>query len=103
MTRSPNGRLAGLLGRTQALGRMSLTIYIAESLIASLIFNGYGLGLFGEVGPAAGLAIAIGVWLALVPCAQLWFRRFRFGPLEWALRSWTYGSVQPMRAQRPAS
>lgn len=31
---------------------MALSNYLFQSLIASLIFTGYGLGLYGRVGPA---------------------------------------------------
>jgi uncharacterized protein len=29
-----------------------------------------------------------------------WLRYFRFGPLEWAWRSLTFGRVQPVRNRR---
>ncbi len=74
----------------QPLGRMSLTAYLAESLACSLLFAGYGLGRFGEVGPAGAVLVCLAVWLALVVLARLWFRRFALGPAEWVLRAVTY-------------
>lgn len=88
-------------GRVEAAatpaGRSSLTIYLAESAIASLIFAGYGLGLFGDVGPAAALGLAVAIWLALDLAARWWLRRFRQGPAEWLLRTVTYWRRQPLR------
>lgn len=84
-------------------GRMSLSIYIAESLLGALIFTPYGLGLFAQVGPAACLAIAAGIASALVLFSRWWFGRFRFGPLEWLLRSGTYGRWQPLGRQESGS
>jgi len=77
-----------------AAGRMALTNYIMQSVICTLIFYSFGLGLFGQVGAFAGLAISIAIWLAQLPISAAWLSRFRFGPLEWVWRSLTYGRRQ---------
>ena len=64
------------------------------------IFYGYGLGLYGRVGPALCLAIAVGVFLVQIPLSVWWLGRFRFGPAEWAWRSLTYLKPQPLLAGR---
>ena len=91
------GKPTGLGSVLQASGRMSLTNYILESVIVSTIAFGYGLGLFGTVGPLGGSVIAVAVWLLLSGLSIMWMNSFRFGPLEWLLRSWTYRSVQSLR------
>ncbi len=96
--RQPWGRWLGLLA---PLGRMALTNYIAQSLLCTLIFYGYGLAFFGRINSAAGLALALLIWLAQIPLSALWLRYFRFGPLEWLWRSLTYGEAQPMRRVAP--
>jgi uncharacterized membrane protein YeiB len=77
-----------------ASGRMSLTVYIAQSLIASLVFTSYGLGLIGCVGPVMGLVLTVVMSALLAVFSWMWLHRFRFGPLEWLLRSVTYGRLQ---------
>ena len=89
------------LGALAPLGRMALTNYIAQSLLCTLIFYGYGLGFFGEINAAAGLALALLIWLVQIPLSALWLRAFRFGPLEWLWRSLTYGQRQSMRKSTP--
>lgn len=81
------------------VGRMALSNYLFQSLIASLIFTGYGLGLYGRVGPALGLALSLGIFTAQITLSTLWMRRFDFGPAEWALRSFTYARLQPLRSR----
>jgi uncharacterized protein len=81
----------------QASGRMSLTVYLLESVVVSTLSYGYGVGLFGDVGPAAGVLLAVTVWLGLSAFSVGWMRLFRFGPFEWALRSFTYRARQPLR------
>ena len=92
-----SGRLVRPLARVAAAGRMSLTVYLGESIVAVLLFSGLGFGLYGRVGPALGLAIAVAVWLGFLVFAALWWRAFRFGPFEWLLRSFTYWRLQPLR------
>ena len=58
------------------VGRMALSNYLFQSLITSLIFTGYGLGLYGRVGPALGLALSVGIFAAQIPLSALWLRRF---------------------------
>lgn len=81
-----------------AVGRMALTNYLLQSIICTTLFYGYGFGLFGKVGPAAGAMLALVIYAAQVPVSAWWLARFRFGPAEWAWRTLTYGRWQPMRA-----
>jgi uncharacterized protein len=80
-----------------AAGRLPLTNYLAQTLICTALFYGWGLGLWGRVGPAAGLALAFAIFfLVQVPASVLWLRRFEVGPLEALWRLATYG-----RSSRP--
>lgn len=80
----------------QMAGSMSLTVYLAESIVATTLAYGYGAGWVGRVGPLEGLGLAVAIWLALSLAARTWMSRFRFGPTEWALRSFTYNRRQPL-------
>ena len=80
-----------------AVGRMALTNYLLQTLICTSIFYGYGLGFYGTVGPAAGLALTIVIYAVQVVFSVWWIGRFRFGPAEWLWRTLTYGKLQPMR------
>jgi uncharacterized protein len=73
-----------------AAGQMSLTAYVGEGVVAGFIFNGYGLGLYGQLGTAAVMAIAFGVYVAVELLCALWMRFAGQGPLEWLLRLFNY-------------
>lgn len=88
---------ANRLAPLASAGRMAFTNYLLQSAICTLLFYGYGLGLYGRVGPAVGLLLAVLIYLVQVGLSHLWLQRFRFGPLEWLWRSLTYGRAQPMR------
>jgi uncharacterized protein len=79
------------------VGRMALTNYLLQSVICTTIFYSYGGGLYAGIGPLAGLALTVAIFLAQIPFSMFWLSRFRFGPMEWLWRTLTYGKLQPMR------
>lgn len=81
--------------RVAAAGRMPLTNYLAQSLVAALLFHGYGLGLYGSVNIWQGVLLAIGIYAVQLIVSPLWLRRFALGPLEWVWRRLTYGTIRP--------
>lgn len=44
------------------------------------------------------IGLGISIWLALSPGAIAWFRATRFGPAEWALRTFPHLRRPPVRA-----
>lgn len=90
-------RVSALL---RAAGRMSLSVYLLESVVLSTLAYAYGIGLFAQVSPLQGVLIGAGVWGGLSLAAALWLRWARFGPAEWALRSFSYWRFQPLAARR---
>jgi uncharacterized protein len=63
-------------------GKMSLTVYILQSVITSLAFGPWGLGLFQKLETWEVVLFAIGIWLALVYFSKIWLQKFSQGPLE---------------------
>ena len=80
-----------------AAGQMALTNYLSQSVVLSLLFYGYGLGLFGQLGSAAAVMLGIALYASQMTFSWMWLLRFRFGPVEWFWRSLTYGRWQPMQ------
>jgi uncharacterized protein len=73
-------------------GRMPLTNYLMQSLIGTFLFYHWGLGLWGRVGPALDLVLAVAIFFMIqVPLTHLWLRNFQLGPLEYLWRVLTYG------------
>lgn len=79
------------------VGQMALTNYLTQSIVCTLIFYGYGLGLFGKMGAALGIGLTIIIYLLQIPISHWWMRRFKYGPAEWLWRSLTYLKPQPMK------
>ena len=70
-------------------GKMSLTMYISQSVITSLIFTPWGLGLFQDLQTWQVFVLAFAIWLFLSYFAALWLKRFNQGPLEKLVSSLT--------------
>ncbi len=71
-------------------GTATLSVYLLQSLILSWVFNGYGLGLYGQIGAAACIGIALITGLVTLAAMSLWRAKFNRGPFEVLLRKFTY-------------
>lgn len=80
-----------------AMGRMALTNYLLQSVVATLLFYGYGLGLARRVSPSLAIVIVLAILAGQLLVSGWWLRRYRFGPAEWLWRTLTYGVRQPLR------
>ena len=89
--------LSRVLGWLAPAGRMALTHYLLQSLIASTLFYGYGFGLWGQIGRAGQVLVVLLVFALQVLASHGWLARYRFGPAEWLWRWLTYGARPPMR------
>ncbi|QRV14081.1 DUF418 domain-containing protein [Haloterrigena salifodinae] len=83
-----------------AVGRTAFSNYILQTVLATSIFYGHGLGLFGRLTRVEALGVVLLVWAVQLPLSVLWLRYFRFGPLEWLWRVLTYGERQPLLNDR---
>ena len=86
----------GASRRLAGIGRMALSAYLLQSVLALLVFAGFGW--YDRLGSAQALVVVLGIWAVLLVACPAWMRRFRFGPAEWLWRSLTYGRRQPLRA-----
>ncbi len=87
----------------KSAGKMALTNYLLQSLIATTIFYGHGMGWFGLVSRTEQLAIVVGIWMVQLIGSPLWLHFFRFGPFEWLWRSLVYLKLQPLKRVEAAS
>ena len=68
-----------------------------SSIVATTIFNGYGLGLYGHLSRAQLYWVVLLIWLLILGWSLPWLARYRYGPFEWLWRSLARGEPQPMR------
>ena len=85
------------LNRFAPYGRMALTNYVVQSIIGTLIFYGWGLGLLGTVRNTYAFLMALGIIIVQVLISTWWLRKHYYGPLEWIWRSLTHFHFYPMK------
>lgn len=84
------------------VGRLSLSIYLLQTVIAWLIFMPWGLGLYGKTGTTEQFTICLLIWPILVLLAAAWTALFgphTHGPAEWILRRITYFAVSSKKSE----
>ncbi len=82
------------LGPFALMGRMSLTNYLMQSLFLSILFYGWGLGLFGQTKIPLLIIIALGVYFLQMVMNIFWFRYRNQGPVEWVWRWVAYNGAR---------
>ncbi len=71
-----------------AIGRMALTAYLLQSVLAAVVFAGFGM--YDRLSATTALAVVGAIWAILLVLCPIWFTRFDYGPVERLWRSWTY-------------
>jgi len=67
-----------------------------QSLICMVFFYGFALGHWG-MPRAEQVLFVLAVYVAQIAFSHWWLARFRYGPMEWLWRGFTYRQVPPWR------
>lgn len=92
-----NSSIKTILKPLKYVGRMALTNYIMQSFIGLLLFSSIGFSLYETMSPFETLITAIAVYCIQIIYSKIWLTYFRFGPLEWIWRCFTYNKLLPIR------
>lgn len=79
-----------LLGKFAPYGMMSLTCYITQSIIGSMLYYNWGFALHDKLSVTASFLIGIILFLLQLAFARWWMKSHRHGPLEfiWKKATW---------------
>lgn len=84
-------------------GRMTLTLYVGQSLVFVPLLFGWGLDLHDDISQVTALIVGLIAFALQVALAHFWFRFFRYGPLEWVWRAATRRTLDiPFRRRATA-
>lgn len=95
--RGGHGRIAYAL---QAVGKRSLSSYLAQSVIMAPVLSAWGLGLGALLMSWTMALFAVATWGVTVFLAVVLERRGKRGPAEWLLRKLAY-PTRPLRPRKP--
>ena len=93
------GSFINLQEKLRTIGKTALTAYLLQTVIATFIFYGIGLGLFGYVNRAYQLVIMCFIWFALLILCPMWLSKYQYGPVEWIWRMLTHLKLIPLLRQ----
>lgn len=71
-------------------GRITLTLYIGQSLLFVPVYYGFGLGWHDDLSQVQALLLGLFAFAVQLVIAAWWVKHFRYGPLEWLWRAATY-------------
>ena len=91
------GATGWLAQRVSAAGRAAFTNYLGTSVLMMIVFQGWGLGLFGELSRPLLYLVTVLTWALMLVWSKPWLERYRYGPLEWLWRCLTYRTVFPLK------
>lgn len=77
-----------------AVGRMSLTNYLMQTLFFTTLLYGYGGGLFHKLPYWSYFPIAVAFFMMQVLYSNWWLRKFKTGPVEYVTRKLTYPQIR---------
>nr|WP_283254717.1 DUF418 domain-containing protein [Luteimonas galliterrae] len=90
------GAADGRLSWVAASGRMALTNYLMQSVLATWFFYGYGFGFWG-LGRTWQAVFVLAVFAVQAAASRWWLAGHRYGPMEWLWRWITYARKPAMR------
>jgi len=94
------GSFRNLQEKLRSIGKTALTAYLIQTVIATFIFYGIGLGLFGHVNRAYQLVIMFFIWFVLLELCPMWLSKYQYGPVEWIWRMLTHMKLVPLLRQK---
>ncbi|NDV45623.1 DUF418 domain-containing protein [Paludibacter sp. 221] len=83
-------RFYGILMKIAPYGRMSLTNYITQSIVGSMLFYNWGFGLHQYLGITYSFLVGIGLFILQFVFCRWWLKRFTHGPLEYVWKKATW-------------
>lgn len=94
-----SGRFA-ILETFTHVGRMALSNYLFQSVLYVILFRAPFLHLYGKLSPMTCLALILIVFPLQALFSKWWLSHFRYGPVEWLWRSFTYRTIQPFTLKK---
>ncbi len=77
-----NGWLKTIGSSIARVGRMALSNYMLQGVLASILFYGWGFGLARQPNAYLAFMAWLGISLTLIVFSSLWLRNFKQGPFE---------------------
>jgi uncharacterized protein len=94
------GWLTRAASKIAQIGRMALSNYMLQGILASIIFYGWGFGLARNPNAFVALGAWFGISVLLILFSNFWLNRFKQGPFE---TLWKILSEMPFKSRKSMS
>ncbi len=88
-----NTKAEKLLRKIIPYGKMSLTNYLTQSIIGSMLFYNWGFGLYRHLGITYSFCIGIGLFIIQFIFCKWWLKNHQHGPFEWLWKKATWINI----------
>ncbi|QKJ61909.1 DUF418 domain-containing protein [Flavobacterium sp. M31R6] len=85
-----HNKLQTLFAYFRLSGKMTLTNYVVQNLLATVIFSGIGLKLYNTMPFWFYYILAVSVFIIQLFVSKWWLSKFNYGPVEWLWRVLSY-------------
>ncbi|RKR10020.1 uncharacterized protein C8C83_1685 [Flavobacterium sp. 90] len=92
-----NNKLKTIFKYFSAAGKMTLTNYIVQNILAAFIFSGIGLGIGNSMPYWFYFSLAIFIFIIQLFISKWWLSKYNYGPIEWLWRSASYREWFPFK------
>lgn len=90
--------LRKMMDRMAPVGRMSVTNYMAQSIIGVTLFYGFGANLAVQLSFLQCLFLGLSIYAVQMVYSNWWMKHYYYGPMEWIWRVITW--LRPVRLKR---
>ena len=92
-----NDKLKTIFNYFRVLGKMTLTNYMAQNILATFVFSGIGLKIYNTLPYWFYFLLAVSVFIIQLFISKWWLSKYNYGPLEWLWRVLSYRKVFPFK------
>lgn len=95
-----NGKLKTIFNLFRVSGKMTLSNYMAQNILAAFIFSGIGLKVYNNLPYWFYFFLAISVFIIQLFISKWWLSKYNYGPVEWLWRVLSYRKMFPFKKEK---
>ncbi|HVX25185.1 MAG TPA: DUF418 domain-containing protein, partial [Parafilimonas sp.] len=92
-----SGKLKAIFKAMELYGKMTLTNYIMQNIIAFFVFTGVGLSVGSSKPYSFYFILAVIVFVVQIFISKYWLHKFNYGPIEYAWRRLSSQKTLPFK------
>lgn len=96
-----NNKLKKFFNYLRFAGKMTLSNYIVQNILSTLIFSGVGLKLYNTMPFWFYFILAVIVFIIQLFISKWWLTKYNYGPAEWLWRVLSYRKSFPFKKVEP--